>query len=180
MRNTEYIKDKYNWEDLKEIIELLRRPDGCPWDSTQTYESMRQCVLDEAEEVVCAIDNKDVQNLKEELGDLLLQVLLYSEIAKGRGDFTLEDVINETTKKIVRRHPDIFDDGTFNEKFAAAGLPEGVSKWDYIKMNEKKDRLDECRQLYEEGKITRELLELYEDKYKAFLAKIGVFNKKVQ
>ena len=75
MKNQEYLKETYEWKDLLAIVHKLRQPDGCPWDSTQTYESMKKCVTDEAAEVVEAVDNEDFINLREELGDLMLQVL---------------------------------------------------------------------------------------------------------
>ena len=95
MKNQEYLKETYEWKDLLAIVHKLRQPDGCPWDSTQTYESMKKCVADEAAEVVEAVDNEDFINLREELGDLMLQVLMYAEIAQERQEFTLDDVIDE-------------------------------------------------------------------------------------
>ena len=90
MKNQEYLKETYEWKDLLAIVHKLRQPDGCPWDSTQTYESMKKCVTDEAAEVVEAVDNEDFINLREELGDLMLQVLMYAEIAQERQEFTLD------------------------------------------------------------------------------------------
>ena len=110
MKNQEYLKETYEWKDLLAIVHKLRQPDGCPWDSTQTYESMKKCVADEAAEVVEAVDNEDFINLREELGDLMLQVLMYAEIAQERQEFTLDDVIDELAKKLVRRHPNVFGD----------------------------------------------------------------------
>lgn len=157
--NDEYIKEKYNIEDLKNIISKLRQPDGCPWDREQTYESMRQCVIDEAQEVVEAIDNKDCINLKEELGDLLLQVVMYSNIAQERGEFTFEDVVNELSKKMVRRHPHVFGDLQAIEAELKPVTDKGVSRWNAIKFKEKEEKLNEYESLYREGKIGLELLE---------------------
>ncbi len=157
--NDEYIREKYNIEDLKNIISKLRQPDGCPWDREQTYESMRQCVIDEAQEVVEAIDNKDCINLKEELGDLLLQVVMYSNIAEERGEFTFEDVVNELSKKMVRRHPHVFGDLQAIEAELKPVTDKGVSRWNAIKFKEKEEKLNEYESLYGEGKIGLELLE---------------------
>lgn len=157
--NDEYIKEKYNIEDLKSIISKLRQPDGCPWDREQTYESMRLCIMDEAAEVVEAIDNKDCINLKEELGDLLLQVVMYSNIAEERGEFTFEDVVNELSKKMVRRHPHVFGDLQAIETELKPITDKGVSRWNAIKLKEKEEKLKEYEKLYREGKISMELLE---------------------
>lgn len=157
--NDEYIKSEYNIEDLKNIINKLRQPDGCPWDREQTYESMRQCVIDEAAEVIEAIDNRDCINLKEELGDLLFQVVMYSDIAKERGEFTFEDVVNELSKKMIRRHPHVFGDLQAAETELKPLTDRGVSRWNAIKFKEKEEKLKEYERLYKEGKISLELLE---------------------
>lgn len=154
MKNEEYIKENYQWQDLLAVVHKLRQPDGCPWDRAQTYESMKQCVTDEAQEVIEAVDNNDFINLREELGDLMLQVLMYSEIAKERGEFTLEDVIDELAKKLVRRHPHVFGD----EKNAETPK-EGLSVWKRVKIQEKMDRLKEYEEMYQKGKISLEVLE---------------------
>ncbi len=88
---------------MQNIVHILRQPDGCSWDSVQTYESLKDCVINETNEVIEAVNNKDFLNLKEELGDLLLQVVMYSEIAKERDEFTLEDVINCVASKMVKK-----------------------------------------------------------------------------
>ena len=106
-----YIEEtKHEFDELKEIVAILRSPDGCSWDREQTFESMRECLTNEAGEVIKAIDNKDYDNLKEELGDVLLQVLLNAEIAKEKGLFTFEDVVQTLSEKLIRRHPHVFGD----------------------------------------------------------------------
>ena len=95
----------YTFDDLVGIIAKLRSPEGCPWDREQTFESLKKCLADETEEVFQAIDNKDMENLCEELGDVLLQVILNSQIAKEEGRFTIDDVIDGLCRKMVRRHP---------------------------------------------------------------------------
>ena len=103
-------KTPHDFNELKEIVSILRSPEGCEWDRAQTFESMKKCLTDETNEVLTAIDNADYENLKEELGDVLLQVLLNSEVAKEKGLFTLEDVIQTLTEKLIRRHPHVFGD----------------------------------------------------------------------
>ncbi|MGI9253581.1 MAG: MazG nucleotide pyrophosphohydrolase domain-containing protein, partial [Thermomicrobiales bacterium] len=93
---------------LQRIAARLRRPDGCPWDRKQSHASLRQAVLEEAYEVVDAIDADDPGNLAEELGDLLLQVALHSQIAEEAGEFTLEDVYDQVNAKLVLLHPQVF------------------------------------------------------------------------
>ena len=103
-------KTQHDFNELKEIVTILRSPEGCEWDRAQTFESMKKCLTDETNEVLSAIDRADYENLKEELGDVLLQVLLNSEVAKEMGLFTLEDVIQTLSEKLIRRHPHVFGD----------------------------------------------------------------------
>ncbi|MBQ4283100.1 MAG: MazG family protein [Lachnospira sp.] len=172
--NEEYIKEKYSLDDLMAVVHKLRQPDGCPWDNTQTYESMKKCVTDEAAEVVEAIDNKDFVNLKEELGDLLLQVIMYADMAAERGEFTLEDVVDELAKKMIRRHPHVFGDEDLITKEYSEVMSRGVSLWNAIKLKEKQERLTEYESLYDEGKISLELLELQRQKFAKFIEKINL------
>ena len=107
----EYLeKDKHDISELVEIVHILRSPDGCEWDRAQDFTSMKKCLKDETEEVLSAIDNKDYKNLQEELGDVLLQVVMNSEIAKEQGLFTLDDVVQTLCEKLIRRHPHVFGD----------------------------------------------------------------------
>ena len=171
MKNECYMKEQYEWKDLLAVVHKLRQPDGCPWDSKQTYQSMKKCVADEAREVLEAVDNEDYINLREELGDLLLQVLMYAEIAAERGEFTVEDVIDELAKKLVRRHPFVFGAEKVNTQ------QEGISCWNAVKLQEKKERLSEYERMYEEGRIPVRLVELQREKYEQFARKIGILNK---
>lgn len=102
--------DKHDIEKLREIVHILRSPDGCEWDRAQDFNSMKKCLKDETEEVFEAVDNMDYENLKEELGDVLLQVLLNSEIASEQGLFTFDDVVQMLSEKLIRRHPHVFGD----------------------------------------------------------------------
>ncbi len=100
----------YNIENLCRIVKELRGPNGCPWDIKQTHESCKNNLAEEAQEVIDAIDNEDFDNLCEELGDLLLQVVFHSEMASEEGYFNLNDVITGSCSKLIRRHPHVFGD----------------------------------------------------------------------
>lgn len=107
----EYIeKDNHNISELIEIVDILRSPDGCEWDRAQDFNSMKKCLSDETGEVLDAIDKKDYENLKEELGDVLLQVVMNSQIAKEQGLFDFNDVVQMLCEKLIRRHPHVFGD----------------------------------------------------------------------
>ncbi len=107
----EYIeKDKHDVNELVEIVAVLRSPDGCEWDRAQDFNSMKKCLSDETGEVLDAIDKKDYENLKEELGDVLLQVVMNSQIAKEQGLFDFNDVVQVLCEKLIRRHPHVFGD----------------------------------------------------------------------
>ncbi len=123
------------FEEFKNIIARLRAPDGCPWDREQTHSSLKATCIEEAAEVICGINileatgNSD--NLKEELGDLLLQVVLHAQIAEEEGLFTLEDVICGISDKMIRRHPHVFGEDTVSDS------GEVLTKWGDIKKWEK-------------------------------------------
>ena len=125
-------KPRYGYEDLLEIIRLLRSPEGCPWDKVQTHESIRRGLLEEAYEAAEAIDARDTDLLKEELGDVLMQVVFHADIERQRGRFTMEDVVDGVVKKLIFRHPHVFGSAA-PEKDAESVL---VS-WDAIKRREK-------------------------------------------
>ena len=121
----------YNYEELLDVIAQLRSEHGCPWDKAQTHESLIPCLRNECEEVVQAIEQHDEENLCEELGDVLLQVLLHARIAEEEGQFTMADVVNGLAEKMVRRHPHVFG----NEEY---GSPEqNQARWEEIKRQEK-------------------------------------------
>ncbi|MDO4545966.1 MAG: MazG family protein [Bacillota bacterium] len=123
----------YDFDDLLEIIARLRAPDGCLWDIKQTHESLKECLVEESGEVIDAIDKKDDDNLCEELGDLLLQVVMHAQIAAEEGRFTMADVIQGVSAKMIRRHPHVFGD-------AKAGSPkESLALWEEIKRREKEN-----------------------------------------
>lgn len=124
-------KDNYKFEDLVRIMEILRSDEGCPWDREQNHDSIRNNFLEEVYEVVDAIDRDNKTDLKEELGDCLLQVVFHSQIAKENGDFDLNSVADGICKKLILRHPHIFGE-------VKADTSEKVlDNWDKIKMVEK-------------------------------------------
>lgn len=126
--------DAHGFDEFVRMIEALRGPGGCPWDQEQTHESIAKNVVEEAYEVVHAIELGDVAELREELGDVLLQVVLQSQIAADAGEFTIDDVVADISAKIYRRHPHVFGD-------AEAGTPQEVhATWDRIKRTERSDK----------------------------------------
>lgn len=121
----------YTFQDLVDITSKLRSEEGCPWDRAQTHESLEKHLEEETGEVLEAIDEKDMDHLCEELGDLLFQVMLHSQIAREEGGFSIEDVVNGICEKMVRRHPRIFGG-------EMAEIPlEGRELWEEIKRREK-------------------------------------------
>lgn len=128
--------EKHSFEQLLEIVHILRDPkEGCSWDSVQTHESMKECLTNEAQEVLQAIDNRDDQNLCEELGDVLLQVLLHAEIAAGRGAFEFRDIVQMLSDKLIRRHPHVFGDQP-----RPNSPEEALALWKKVKEEEKRRR----------------------------------------
>ena len=119
---------------LRAIVSLLRSPEGCPWDREQTHESLRAGLLEEACETIDAITKADDVNLREELGDLLLQVVFHTDLAAERGAFTLEDAARHTCEKLIRRHPHVFGDGD------AADTGAVLRQWEQIKREEKGEK----------------------------------------
>lgn len=102
-------KEKYTFNDFREIISILRSPKGCPWDRAQTHESIRKNLIEESYEFIHEVDSNSNIGMCEELGDILLQVLLHSQIAKDNNEFTIDDVIDGISKKMIFRHPHVFE-----------------------------------------------------------------------
>ena len=124
-------KPRYGYEDLLEIIRLLRSEDGCPWDKAQTHRSIRRGLLEEAYEAAEAIDTDDAALLKEELGDVLMQVVFHADIESDAGRFTIDDVCDGVVKKLLFRHPHVFGS-------QCQDSPESVLvSWDKLKRQEK-------------------------------------------
>jgi len=131
-------KNRYDFDDLAEIMRTLRSPEGCPWDREQSLETLRAFCIEEADEVCTAIDrvladggDDDWAELCEELGDLLLQVVFQARIAEEEGMFTLNDVVNAIVKKLIRRHPHVFGDTR------ADTSDDVLANWKVIKQAEK-------------------------------------------
>ena len=119
------------FDEFVATIAALRSENGCPWDRKQTHESLKECLVEETGEVLEAIDKKDDANLCEELGDVLLQVVMHAQIAAEEGRFTIEDVISGVNEKMIRRHPHVFGD------INVYSVEEGLDLWEQIKQKEK-------------------------------------------
>jgi MazG family protein len=131
----------YAFEDLRAIMARLRAPDGCPWDREQTHQSIKECLLEETYEFLEAVEDENDHHMREELGDLLLQVVFHAQMGAERGAFDLDGVIQELSEKLVRRHPHVF--GTAE----VSGSDEVVANWETIKntevgKEERKSRMD--------------------------------------
>lgn len=127
-------KDRYDVQDLLEIMRLLRSPDGCPWDREQTHRSIRGDFLEETHEAIEAIDREDLDGLQEELGDVLLQVVFHACIEEEKDGFTFDDVVDTLCQKLVMRHPHVFGD------VDAADAGQALKNWDAIKRQTKKGK----------------------------------------
>lgn len=124
-------EDLSKFDSFKEVIARLRGPDGCPWDKEQTHESLRIHLLSECYEVLEALDEKNPDKLCEELGDLLLQIVLHAQIAADNGEFEMGDVIKSINSKIIHRHPHVFGEGE------AATADEVMHNWEALKQEER-------------------------------------------
>jgi len=121
----------YSFEELVEIMKVLRSEEGCPWDREQTHDTIKYAAVEESYELMEAINNKDTDNIREELGDLLLQVVFHSQMAEEEETFTLEEVVDGIASKLVYRHPHVFGDAYANDS-------EDVQRsWDELKKKEK-------------------------------------------
>ncbi len=152
---------------LKEVVERLRAEDGCPWDRAQTHATLKTTCVEEAAEVVCGInildETGDPENLREELGDLLLQIMFHAVIAEEEGLFTLDDVARTVSEKMIRRHPHVFSGATF------ASDEDRHAAWEAIKASEKAGKewqepylraaLDEAGQLLNKAKKRKGFLD---------------------
>ncbi len=134
VKNTLLHKERYDIQDLLTLMELLRQPDGCPWDREQTHESIRQNLIEETYEVAEAIDLHSLPLLQEELGDLLLQVVFHAQMEAEKGNFTFADVVNGICKKLVERHPHVFLSAP------AKDGADALASWDRVKQKEKNQK----------------------------------------
>lgn len=131
----EELREKF--AKLVSVMKRLRAPDGCPWDREQTYLTLRRYIIEEAYELIQAIENENADNMCEECGDLLLQVVFISCLAEERGDFTVCDVLDAITTKMIRRHPHVFGD------VSVKNSDEVLRNWEQIKVKERKGRGEE-------------------------------------
>lgn len=125
----------YTFKDLVEIMEKLRSKNGCPWDREQTHDTLLPYLLEETYEFIDSVKNKDFKNMKEELGDILLQVVFHSQIAKENGKFTVDEVIDEICRKLIFRHPHVF-----GERKDISSSEDVLKNWDEFKKAEGKKR----------------------------------------
>ena len=126
--------ERYSFDDFVYIVSRLRAPDGCPWDRAQTHETLKKYLLEETQEAAEAIDRKDDENFCEELGDMLLQIVLNAQLGKERDAFTIDDVIQGISEKMIRRHPWVFGD------MHVETPEEGERLWEEIKKKEKQGK----------------------------------------
>lgn len=125
-------KSEYDFDDLVDIVKILRSDEGCPWDREQDHKSIRNSFIEETYEVIEAIDKKDPALLREELGDVLLQVAMHAEMEREEGRCTFDDIANDVCQKMIHRHPHVFGD------VKADTSAEVLSNWEVIKNEEKK------------------------------------------
>lgn len=127
-------KEKYEMQDLLKIMKLLRSPDGCPWDREQDHHSIRANFIEETYEAIEAIDTENAELLKEELGDVLLQVVFHAQMEQEKGSFDFSDVVDGICKKLIIRHPHVFSE------VSAKTSDEVLKNWDAIKMQTKEQK----------------------------------------
>lgn len=120
-------------EQLRQTVAILRGPGGCPWDREQDHQSLSICLIEECAELLDTIDRLDMPHMREELGDVLLQVVFHAQLAEERGDFNLAEVAREINEKLVRRHPHVFGESEARDSAAV------LKQWDEIKAAEKKN-----------------------------------------
>jgi len=153
-------------EAFQEIIAHLRAPDGCPWDREQTHLSLRQHLLEETYEALEAIDAEDFEGMREEFGDLLLQIVLHAQIAFEEGEFTISDVLKGIHDKIVRRHPHVFSDVSLN------GVDGVLQNWEKLKEQERKDKKQDEKGLLDGVPVALPALNLAQE-YQERAARVG-------
>lgn len=134
MKKEFQFKEKYNTDDLISIIHLLRQPDGCPWDREQTHESIKKNFIEETYEVIEAINKKSPDMMREELGDVLMQIMLHCEMESEKDNFSFSDVVDELCKKLIIRHPHVFSD------VECENSDDVLKVWDDVKMKTKSQK----------------------------------------
>lgn len=134
-------------DELRQTIARLRGPGGCPWDQEQTHATLVRCLIDECSELIDTIDRLDLPHMREELGDVLIQVIFHAQLAEERGDFNLEDVAREVNEKLIRRHPHVFGESRLDTS------EQVLVQWEQIKAQEKAA----AGKAASEGKIFKDL-----------------------
>jgi tetrapyrrole methylase family protein/MazG family protein len=124
-------KERASYEELRNVVARLRAPDGCPWDREQTHASLRPYVIEEAYEVVAVLDAGETEKLPEELGDVLFQVLIHTQLAEEAGEFEMADVLSGLAQKLIRRHPHVFGDLKLDN------AEQVIDQWDKLKQKER-------------------------------------------
>ncbi|MBA5868720.1 MAG: nucleoside triphosphate pyrophosphohydrolase [Nitrospira sp. CR2.1] len=157
------------FDEVVRIMARLRAPGGCPWDRKQTHESLTPYLIEETYEALDTIDRRDFPKLKEELGDVLLQVLFHSQIGTEAGTFTVEDVLEQLADKLVRRHPHVFGDGAAGAQ--ALNSDQVVHRWEDIKRAERKQAGKPDSVLHDIPKALPALLRAYQTQVRA--ARVG-------
>src|SRR6478672_10835174 len=127
-----------SFDELVQLMAKLRAPDGCAWDRKQTHDSLKPYLVEEAYEVLEAIDHTDITRLREELGDVLLQVIFHAQIGAEEEKFSVDDVIQSLSEKLVRRHPHVF--GTADQKQERLNAEDVKVRWEQIKRNEREEK----------------------------------------
>jgi tetrapyrrole methylase family protein/MazG family protein len=154
-----------SFDDLVQLMARLRAPDGCPWDRKQTHESLKPYLVEEAYEVLEAIDHTDTARLREELGDVLLQVLFHAQIGSEHDAFSVDDIIGSLAEKLIRRHPHVF--GTPEQQQEALDANDVKIRWEQIKRNEREQKGEDSSALEGVPKTLPALLRAYQVQVRA-------------
>lgn len=125
------MEKNYKFDDLLEIVKKLRGEGGCPWDMEQTHQSIKQAIIEEGYELIETLDNEDWENVADESGDLLLQVVFHAQIGKEKGEYNIDDVINAVCRKLIHRHPHVFGDVKVKDS------NEVLANWNQIKRDDR-------------------------------------------
>ena len=125
------MEKNYKFDDLLEIVKKLRGEGGCPWDMEQTHQSIKQSIIEEGYELIETLDNEDWENVADESGDLLLQVVFHAQIGKEKGEYNIDDVINAVCRKLIHRHPHVFGDVKVKDS------NEVLANWNQIKRDDR-------------------------------------------
>ena len=166
------------FDNVVAIMARLRAPGGCPWDRKQTHESLKPYLIEETYEALDTIDRQDFAKLKEELGDVLLQVLFHSQIGTEAGTFTIDDVLEQLSDKLVRRHPHVFGDGANGQP--SLNSDQVVHRWEDIKRAERKNAGKPDSVLHDIPQALPALLRAYQTQVRAARVGLAKWRKKLR